>query len=181
MVVLALIIPSIEYAIEKKINFFQIRSQWYNNLFFSSLTTLKNYNLTTICQIKGIKIFFYTLIFFILSVITKLFYTFFIFCNLLLTVLSIYHYFFTSILENIFHYSDKYTSRFKKQNTWFSFFIYTGIKSFFNLRLAFMIFDLFFKGSLYWVYKKIETKILAVFAYYYKRSLTGHFFHFKVF
>ena len=42
-------------------------------------------------------------------------------------------------------------------------------------------FELFFKACLYWVYKKIEPSLLSMVEYFYKRTIKGHFLHFKVF
>lgn len=178
MLFLALIIPVIQTVIQKQTMIFYIKAQWYKNIVINSFNIVSS---ITVFDKGFIKLFTYTIIFFFMYIICNIFAFLFIILNAFLNIIRIYHYFLTSILENIVHYSDKYTTKFKKQNTWFTWAIYKAIKTFFALRLAFMVFDLFLKGSLYWVYKKIEPKMLALVEYYYKRTISGHFFHFKAF
>ena len=48
MIVLALIIPSIQYFLENQIINYNVRGQWYKNIFISSfylLTNYKNFNI----------------------------------------------------------------------------------------------------------------------------------------
>lgn len=178
MVILALIIPSIQYFVENQIINYNVRGQWYKNIFISSFHLLKNYKSF---KITYLKICLYTIIFFFMFFITNIFSLLFVIANKFLNGLRIYHYILTSILENIFNYSDKYTTQFKNNNTWISLTIYKTIKAFYALRMAFLVFDLFFKGTFFWVYKKIEPKVLTLVEYYYKRTINGHFAHFKVF
>lgn len=180
MIILGKIIRYLDKVISKsQVNFFTM-DLVYNYRLTVALYFFKDYNAEDKFKSKFLKIFFDTIIYVIVILIIPVYIMALYSLKMVLSAISMYYYFVTSIAENIFHYSEKYTSQFKKQKTWFSWFIYIGIKSYFRLRLAFMVFDLFFKGTLFWLYKKIEPKLLALFSYYYKRSISEHLSHFKV-
>jgi len=182
MIQTAIIIPILESLIELQISYLTYyRDTCKNNFFFSLHLFRHQNNLKNIFKIKFLITVISTIIFFIahfaINALIFCIKQMFIFTDFIRAI----HYFISNVCENIFNFSNKYVTQFKKDGTFLDLSIYYTIKLYYALRTLYSVgFDLFFKGALFWVYKRIEPSLLAIAEYYYKRTIKGHFLHFKV-